>query len=371
MRGDAAEREAGTSSGAENATGGDGVEVLGGDGAEVLGGDGVEVLGGVGAEPEPEGKRVGGLGTGGSRGAGSDWPAALHRWWPTAVVGGVLVALLLAWAGWLLAGGGLFWVSSSSMGETIPEGSLVASMPIPASQPIRTGEVVVFREPGTTNVFVHRVVQVLPGERYLTKGDLERNPDPWVLQRSGVIGGMETSIPGVGWIYHSATWLFLGAAILVGTSMYAGRRTRRWIGLLGPVVLIAVPLLRYRPLVDGYVLQSTQHGAVGTAHIVDSGVLPVHFAMHGGRSVYAAPGQAVDVLGKVPSGGTGLHGVPIHIAAALPWWGWLLVVVVCLSPLLVLEVDVRRRHALALAMAPVGPAAPAEAGVGDDGAAAT
>ena len=286
--------------------------------------------------------------------AGSGPRFAARRWWPSAVVGGALVALFLAWAGWLLAGGGLYWVSSPSMGEAIPEGSLVASMPIPTGGVIRTGEVIAFREPGTSTVFVHRVVEVLPGERYLTKGDLERTPDPWVLQRSGVIGRVRATVPAVGWIYHSATWFFLGAAVLVVTSMFAGRRTRRWIRLLGPVVLLAVPLLRYRPLVDGYVLQSTQHGTVGAAHIVDSGILPVVFTMKNGRSTYAAPGQAVDVTGQVPAHGTGPHGVPIHIAASLPWWGWLIVVLLCLTPLLALEMDVRRRRALAALAAPGG-----------------
>jgi len=276
------------------------------------------------------------------RGASGADRTGVRRWVPTAVIGALLLGLLLTWGGWLVSGGSLHWVASPSMGMAIPEGSLVASQPVAAGHPLRVGEAIVFREPGTTTVFVHRVVRVLPGGRSLTKGDLERTPDPWIVLPSDVIGSVQASIPAIGWIYHSATWLFLSSAVLLAMSMFVGRRARRWLLLLGPVVVLAVPLLRYHPLVDGYVLGTSQHGAVGAAHIVDSGVLPVHFTVPGGRSVYSAPGQAVDVTGRVPRHGTGPGGIPIHIAAALPWWGWLVVVLVCLSPLAVLELDVRR-----------------------------
>jgi hypothetical protein len=238
------------------------------------------------------------------------------------------------------------------MGTAIPEGSLVASRPVPAGQPLRVGEVIVFREPGATTVFVHRVDRVLPGGRLLTKGDLERSPDPWVVRPSDVIGSVQTSIPAIGWIYHSATWLFLSAAVLLATSLFVGHRARRWILLVGPVVVLAVPLLRYHPLIDGTVLGTSQHGTLAAAHIVDSGILPVHFTMTGGHPVYSAPGQAVDVAGRVPRHGTGPGGIPIHVTAALPWWGWLIVALVCLSPLAVLEVDVRRARRAASGRGP-------------------
>lgn len=52
---------------------------------------------------------------------------------------------------------------------------------------VRPGEVIVFRHPGKKNNIVHRVVRV-EGQGIRTRGDNNREDDPWWLQPEQVIG---------------------------------------------------------------------------------------------------------------------------------------------------------------------------------------
>jgi hypothetical protein len=259
------------------------------------------------------------------------------RAWPSAVALAVVAAVGLAWAGWLAAGGGLFWVGSPSMGRAAPVGSLVATVPLPPGQPLRVGEVVVFH-PGldVPATYVHRIEAVLPvpgrPTEYRTKGDLNQLPDPWVITRSSVVGRPVAVVPAVGWLYRSASWLLLGAAVLAGLSFVLAGGPRRVVLVLGPMLLVAVPTIVDHPFVSGFLYGSGQHGRRVVARVVDTGVLPVTFTVRGGHPVRAVPGQEVAATGTAA-----VHQavVPVRVAADLPWWGWLLVAAFCLLPLAV------------------------------------
>lgn len=261
---------------------------------------------------------------------------------PAFLVSTALVALALTWGGWLVSGGGLYLVGSPSMGTVAPVGSLVATQPLAPSAVLRVGEIVMF-EPhgGRSSTYVHRIYQILPKGEYLTKGDLNQGPDPWVITRSDIVGTPQAIIPAIGWIYKCATWLFLGAAVLLIVALYVGERQRRWILALGPAVLLAVPLLWYRPLIGGFLYGSGRRGRLVAANIIDTGILPVHFTPTGGDVVHAVPGQEVLVTGRTPKHPSVLH---IRINVALPWWGWALVILACLTPLILVAVDALSRR---------------------------
>ena len=260
------------------------------------------------------------------------------RRWPTFCISSVLVALALIWVGWLVSGGGLFMVGSPSMGMAAPVGSLVATQPLTRSAEVRVGDIVVLEpHPGYSLTYVHRIYRVLPGDRYLTKGDLNAEPDPWVITRGDVIGTPQAIIPAIGWIYKCASWLFLGAAALVAVALFVEERLRRWLLALGPALLFAVPLLWFRPLIGGFLYGSGRRGRLVAANVVNTGILPVHFSPAVGRIVHAAPGQEVLVTGLAPKH----HSFDIRISAALPWWGWALVILACLLPLILVALDDR------------------------------
>jgi hypothetical protein len=265
------------------------------------------------------------------------------RRWPVITLTSLLVALSLAWGAWLISGGGLFWVGSPSMGVVAPVGSLVATQPLPSTAKLHTGEIVVFDpHPGLSVTYVHRIYKAIPGGRYLTKGDLNAAPDPWVITRDDIIGTPRAIIPVIGWIYKCATWLFLGAAALVFVALFVGQRQRRWILALGPPVLVAVPLLKFRPVIGGFVYGSGQRGRLVTVNVVDTGILPVRYLPANGSAVRAVPGQEVLVSGLASRHSSELS---IRIEAALPWWGWALVVVLCLVPLAMVMIRSRRTPA--------------------------
>lgn len=277
-----------------------------------------------------------------------------HRRWPVLCVTTALVTLTIVWASWLISGGGLFFVGSPSMGTAAPVGSLVVTQPLGASAKLHVGQIIVFEpHPGRSLTYVHRVYELLPRDRYLTKGDLNQGPDPWVLTRGDVIGTVNLIVPAIGWIYKCATWLFLGTAVLVAVSVFVARRQRLWILACGPVVLLVVPLLKYRPFIGGYLYGSGRRGRLLAAKVVDTGILPVHFTPHAGHAVHAVPGQEVLVSGVTPSHTSSLN---IKISAALPWWGWAIACAVCLSPLMVVLARdhlVRRRERL-VSESPIG-----------------
>ena len=246
---------------------------------------------------------------------------------------GLLFALALSWAGWLLSGGALFTVGSPSMGEVAPVGSLVLTRPLAPTTPLRVGQLVVYRPrgPGSTP-YVHRIVHVFPGGRFDTKGDLNPIPDPWTGDRAEIAGVPVAIVPGVGWLYRLSAWLGIGAALLLALDLTLPRQVREWTAALGPAILILPPLLRDRPLTGAFVYGYGQHGREAAARIVNTGVLPVRFSARGGHGVIASPGQERLVRGIAP----GRH-QPFHLAvvAALPWWGWAAVALVCLLPLAV------------------------------------
>ena len=260
--------------------------------------------------------------------------------WPVYVLIVLLLALVLTWAGWLGTGGRLFWVGSPSMGMIAPVGSLVATEPIPVGQPLHVGELIVFQStPGPSTEYIHPVYRILPGGRYMTKGVLNNLPDTWTITRNEIVGRPAVIIPAIGWIYKMATWLFFGLAIMIALSLFLSSRGRRRVLVLGPALIVGVPLLRYRPLIGGYLYSIVKVKDRIVAQMVDTGILPVHFQLPGSKSVYAAPGQEVVVSEQIGQGNVLAH---IKTSAALPWWGWGVIVMFCMVPLFLFGWHARR-----------------------------
>ena len=85
------------------------------------------------------------------------------------------------------------------MSPTIPVGSLVLTRPTDAND-LHVGEVIAFHpptEPHTT--YTHRIVAVLPGPAYSTKGDLDSSADAWVVVPKDVVGVEVHHFRHVGW----------------------------------------------------------------------------------------------------------------------------------------------------------------------------
>src|SRR5262249_21098779 len=113
----------------------------------------------------------------------------------------------------------------------------------------------------------HRAVRRLPGEEpsWQTKGDANRDVDPWPMSASDVRGRVRWGVPGLGLVVSTLTG-WTGAAVLVGgplgllvvselrdrrrsTQDLSARGRARWSGWHRPVIvqdLAAQPAHRRR-----------------------------------------------------------------------------------------------------------------------------
>jgi len=137
----------------------------------------------------------------------------------------VAVAGVVAFAGFLVApkllGLETRTVVTGSMEPTIPVGSVLFVAP-QGVEDIRVGDVAVFRVPDRTEDVVHRIVGVeatRDGITYRTRGDANRQDDPWLLPSADVVGVVRGHLP------------VIGHAVPVVTSR------------LGVVLLLAVPAM--------------------------------------------------------------------------------------------------------------------------------
>ncbi|MHB8467679.1 MAG: signal peptidase I [Acidimicrobiales bacterium] len=103
-------------------------------------------------------------------------------------------------------------VLSGSMRPAFGPGSLIVTRPIPTSA-VHAGEVVMFRPPGETAAYAHRVVSVSGSAGHTiitTKGDANAAPDKWRAQLLG------THVPKVVW---SVPWIGRAAVALHGSRL--------------------------------------------------------------------------------------------------------------------------------------------------------
>ena len=148
-------------------------------------------------------------------------PFARRRWGlvvPIGALGLVLLAPLAALCAttWVL-GWRLQVISTASMAPLYPAGTLVAVEPIDASA-VEAGMVIVFQDPVRADRLVaHRAVARIPGDQPLwqTKGDANRDADPWQVTASDVRGRVRWGVPGLGRVV-STLHGWVGAAVLVG-----------------------------------------------------------------------------------------------------------------------------------------------------------
>lgn len=261
---------------------------------------------------------------------------------------GLLVVVLAAAAVALvfhLLGGHWFVVTTSSMGRAAPVGTLVLTEPTRASLPLEVGDVVSFRPPGAPDtVYTHRVASVGP-EGIRTSGDTTGAIDPWLLTDGDVVGRAVALLPGLGWALRAAPWAALGTLVIWAVSSRITDPAHRAASrvLLGCLLVSGITAVQ-RPLVGVDLLSTTtDESGAAAVHVVSTGLAPVRVQADGGGHVdlvSGAVGSAAlpDVSGVVDVTTT------LHLAPG----GWVVVAVICLSPLLwTLLVGLPTRHATA------------------------
>lgn len=121
----------------------------------------------------------------------------------------------------------VYVVQGASMQPAIPLGSVVVVHAVDPTE-VRVGQVVTFRLPHGTMV-THRVtgITVEGPLTFQTKGDASPTADPTPVPASALMGGVEYSVPGLGFVMYALdstpgailAMAILGALLLVAWSL--------------------------------------------------------------------------------------------------------------------------------------------------------
>jgi signal peptidase I len=114
-------------------------------------------------------------------------------------------------------------VYSGSMVPALQVGSLAVDRTVPSAS-VRVGDAITFADPYVRGRLVtHRVIRIFhtkQGLAYRTKGDANRDRDPWTVRLPGEVGRVAFSVPYAGyalWYLHTRevrTGLILLSALL-------------------------------------------------------------------------------------------------------------------------------------------------------------
>ncbi|GAA1341186.1 S26 family signal peptidase [Arthrobacter roseus] len=246
-----------------------------------------------------------------------------------ALVVGLLV--LVAALGYL---GGMRWfiISTPSMGEAAPVGTLIVTAPVDLAD-LEVGDIVTFRPPpAPSQVYTHRVEAAAEGGGLHTRGDINGAADPWILHENDIVGEAQSVLPGVGWLIRALPMVLVGSCLLWFLTRLvsdAGQRTA-W-RILGLSLVVSIPAVVLRPFVGLDVLTTrAQEGGVEVT-AVSTGMLPISVEANGGTSTQLVSGEVGTVL--VPSL---TESGEYHLASSLDLGpaGWAVLAVVCVVPLL-------------------------------------
>jgi signal peptidase len=145
-----------------------------------------------------------------------------------ALLSGVAVVCVLAYAALLVGGYKPIAVYSGSMVPTVKVGGLAVDRVVSARD-VRVGDVITFQDPYVRGRLVtHRVIWIFHtshGLAYRTKGDANAVRDPWTIALPDRVGRMSFSVPYAGyvlWYAHTRevrTALIALAALLALSAM--------------------------------------------------------------------------------------------------------------------------------------------------------
>jgi signal peptidase len=150
----------------------------------------------------------------------------------TALLAGVVVTLVAAYAALLVIGFKPVAVYSGSMRPTLGVGSLAVDRVVPASS-VRVGDVITFNDPYIKGRLVtHRVAQIVPtkqGLAYRTKGDANPARDPWAIRLNDRVGRVAFHVPLAGYLLYYAHTREIRGLLLILVAGFVLIGLLRWI----------------------------------------------------------------------------------------------------------------------------------------------
>lgn len=243
-----------------------------------------------------------------------------------------LVAVVVVAAVWFhLVGGRWFIIDTPSMGTAAPVGSLNLTLPV-SMDAVVVGDVISFRPPtAPAESYTHRVREITAAGAVITQGDINGAVDPWQLGAADIVGRSIALIPILGFVIRGLPILLVGvSALWFVTGRWTRGQQRASSRILGLSVIASGVLAFLKPLL-GFVVVSTSAAAGGVnATVVSTGLLPLSLTAEGGGRVDLVSGQVGHLFVPTPDSGN------YHVGSAmnLPFYGWVILVVLCCLPLL-------------------------------------
>lgn len=147
--------------------------------------------------------------------------ARAYRAFLLTLVAAALVPTLWSWTSYV--------VESGSMTPALSVGDVVVGRPLPASDRVPNGRVMVFTDPARDRTLIHRVVERLGDGTFITAGDANEATDSTPVPRKNFIARGTICIPFVGlpvvWVQnHDVIPLLLWAVITSGALFVAAKR---------------------------------------------------------------------------------------------------------------------------------------------------
>ncbi len=239
--------------------------------------------------------------------------------------------LLVAALGYL---GGMRWfiISTPSMGEAAPVGTLVVTAPVDLTE-LQVGDIVTFHPPtAPSQVYTHRVDSLTRGEGLLTRGDLNGAADPWIVHGDDVVGEAVSVLPGAGWLIRALPMVLIGSCVLWFLTRLVSDPGKRvaW-RVLGLSLVVSIPAMVLSPFVAMSVLTTRMQPDGLEVSAVSTGMLPISVEANGGSSTQLVSGEmgTVSVSSVTESG-------EYHLASSLDLGpaGWVVLALVCGLPLM-------------------------------------
>jgi len=244
----------------------------------------------------------------------------------------LVVAIAVTAAVFHGGGGRWFIVSTASMGQSAPVGTLVITSPDTASR-LSVGDIISFRPPTAGGqVYTHRVDGFDGSGAVRTRGDVNGAADPWALTDADIIGRVMLLIPGAGWAIRAVPLLAVGfAALWFITGRFVSTDNRSAARITGACLVVSCTTALLKPLVGVAMLSTYVEGGFARATVVSTGVLPIRAEVTGGTHVDLVSGM----VGTVSAPARAIaDAYDVTTALHLPPAGWLVLGGICALPLL-------------------------------------
>ena len=172
-----------------------------------------------------------------------------------------------------LAGFRFLTVTTPSMGETAPVGTLIITQP---QQSYSKHDIISFYRSGS--IYTHRLTKVNDDHSYTTKGDLNTAEDSLSVANRDVIGKAVVVAPIWGWVWRATPILLIGWIIVYLLSCIKRLHERwRWpIRIIGGTLVVIIATLILNPWLHADLLSVATHQKNDVRlHIVNTGIFPI------------------------------------------------------------------------------------------------